>query len=97
MNSYLCGGVALVLTCATLHGAPVVNWVIDDTAPPAGQTLVTSGLNTDSPVIGTTDPALPDNADACDFHSDFPQITLSNGGDAIVLTGDVTLTGINSS
>ena len=75
----------------------MINWVIDDSAPPAGQTLVTSGLNTSSPVIGTTDPSLPDNADASDFHSDFPEIVLANSGDAILLTGSVTLTGINSS
>jgi hypothetical protein len=84
-------------TCAVSQASPVTNWIIDHSAPPAGQTLVTSGLNTSSPVLGTTDPTRPDNADATDFHAAFPEIRLPLDGDFILLTGRVTLSGIDSS
>jgi hypothetical protein len=84
-------------TCAASRASPVTNWIIDHSAPPAGQTLVTSGLNTSSPILGTTDPTRPDNADATDFHAAFPEVRLPIDGDFVLLTGRVTLSGIDSS
>jgi hypothetical protein len=67
--------------------AAVVNWVIDQGVP------ATFGMDTNSPTIGD---GSPENADQVILHATFPTIALSNHGDAILLTGSVTLFGITA-
>jgi hypothetical protein len=82
-------GLALTTVLGTAsRGAAITNWVIDQGTP------ITMGLDTSSPTIGDNS---PDNADMVIFHAVFPTITLTNHGDAIRLTGSVTLFGITSS
>jgi hypothetical protein len=69
------------------HAASVTNWVIDQGSP------VTFGLDTNSPTIGD---GSPENADQVILHATFPTVALSNNGDAILLTGSVTLFGITA-
>src|SRR5687767_9275634 len=67
--------------------AAVVNWVIDQGVP------ATFDMDTNSPTIGD---GSPENADQVILHATFPTIALSNHGDAVLLTGSVTLFGITA-
>ena len=87
MKAFIRCALVIALMSAGTQASPVTNWVLD-AGPGIG-----SNLNTASPTIGD---GTVESADAVTFHSDFPAITLANSGDAIILSGAVTLSGITA-
>ncbi len=81
------------LLAAALHGTAMAAPVTGTWTKASGTSMVLTNETTASPTWGD---GSANNASASSIYSAFPDITLTNPGDKIVLSGSATMVGVTS-